>query len=65
MCPVERHEHQQLSPAGQLDQLGALAAGLKYNRTGRRRALRMLAGLAAVLVVLVGVLALYPWLWGS
>jgi hypothetical protein len=49
---VERHENHPLSPAGQIDGLGDLAAGLRTNRPGRRRALRMLAAL--VLVVMAG-----------
>jgi hypothetical protein len=44
-------EHNQYSPAGQIDQWGDLAQGLRHNRSGRRRAARMLIGLAAVFVV--------------
>jgi hypothetical protein len=49
---VERSGHEQYSPAGQIDQWGDLASGLRNNRAGRRRAARMLLGL--LLVVLVG-----------
>jgi hypothetical protein len=52
---MERYEHHPLSPAGQVDQVGDLAAGLRYNRSGRRRAGRMLAALAVVLAVVVAV----------
>ena len=56
---MERYEHNQYSPAGQIDQWGDLAEGLKNNRSGRRRALRMLGWLAAVLALgLVFLLAL-------
>jgi hypothetical protein len=48
---MERHEHNQYSPAGEVDRWGDLAEGLKYNRSGRRRAVRMLVGLAVVLTV--------------
>ena len=57
---MERHEHNQYSPAGEVDRWGDLAQGLKHNRSGRRRAVRMLVGLAAVVIVglvLVSVLA--------
>ncbi|MGY1823251.1 hypothetical protein [Geodermatophilus sp. SYSU D00079] len=57
---MERYEHDQYSPAGEVDRWGDLARGLRHNRQGRRRALRMLVGLAAVVVaalVLVFVLA--------
>jgi hypothetical protein len=56
---VERHEHHPLSPAGEEeDQWGGLAAGLRYNRAGRRRALRMLLALAVVALVAIGLVAL-------
>jgi hypothetical protein len=55
---VERHEHEPTSPAGQVDAWGDLAAGLRDNRSGRRRALHMLVWLAVVLVVLTGALLL-------
>ena len=55
---MERHEHHPLSPAGEVDQWGDLAAGLKYNRSGRRRALRMLVALAVVVALGTGVLVL-------
>ena len=48
---MERFEHDSMSPAGQVDQWGDLASGLKYNRSGRRRAIRMLLVLALVLIV--------------
>jgi len=54
---VDPAERSPLSPAGQVDAWGDLADGLRHNRTGRRRALRMLIGLAAVLVVLAAVAA--------
>jgi len=55
---VDRDEHEQLSPAGQIDSWADLASGLRSNRAGRRRALRMLGWLAAVLVVVAAVLLL-------
>lgn len=48
MEPADRNP---LSPAGQVDQWGDLAWGLKHNRSGRRRAVRMLAVLVAVIIV--------------
>jgi len=57
---MERHEHNQYSPAGQIDRVGDLANGLKYNRSGRRRAVRMLIGLMTAvlaLTILIYVLA--------
>jgi len=54
---MERHEHNQYSPAGEIDRWGDLAEGLKRNRAGRRRAGRMLIGLL-VCVVLALVLVL-------
>jgi hypothetical protein len=56
---VEPSEHSACSPAGQVDRWGDLAPGLRSNRAGRRRAARMLAGLAVVvlLAVLVALLA--------
>jgi hypothetical protein len=55
---MERYEHNQYSPAGQVDQWGDLAQGLKRNRSGRRRALRMLGWLAVVLAVVLGLVYL-------
>jgi hypothetical protein len=55
---MERFEHEPLSPAGQVDAVGDLAAGLKYNRRGRRRALTMLAVLAVVLAAATGLVVL-------
>ena len=55
---MERHEHHPLSPAGQVDQWGDLAAGLGSNRAGRRRALRLLLALAVVSLVATGLLVL-------
>jgi hypothetical protein len=55
---VERYEHHPLSPAGEVDQWGDLAAGLRYNRAGRRRALRVLLALAVVSLVATGLVAL-------
>lgn len=57
---MERYEHNQYSPAGQIDQWGDLAQGLRQNRSGRRRALRMLVWLAVVLVFGLGLV----WLLG-
>jgi hypothetical protein len=51
-------EHEPLSPAGQVDAWGDVAVGLRTNRSGRRRALRMLGWLAAVVVALTAVLVL-------
>lgn len=55
---MERHEHNQYSPAGQIDQWGDLAQGLRRNRPGRRRAGRMLIGLAVVVLVGIGLVCL-------
>lgn len=55
---MERYEHDQYSPAGQIDQWGDLAQGLKQNRSGRRRAVRMLVALATVLIVGLGLVHL-------
>jgi hypothetical protein len=55
---MERYEHHPLSPAGEVDQWGDLAAGLRHNRAGRRRALRMLLALAVVALVATGLVAL-------
>lgn len=55
---MERYEHNQYSPAGQIDQWGDLTLGLKQNRPGRRRAVRMLVWLAASLVVGLGLVYL-------
>jgi hypothetical protein len=55
---MERYEHNQYSPAGQIDQWGDLAEGLRRNRSGRRRAWRMLLWLAVVLVVVLGLVYL-------
>jgi hypothetical protein len=55
---MERYEHNQYSPAGQIDQWGDLAQGLKQNRAGRRRAMRMLVWLAVVLIVGFGLVYL-------
>jgi hypothetical protein len=56
--PRECHGHHPLSPAGRVDQWGDLATGLRYNRPGRRRALRMLLALAVVSLVATGLVAL-------
>jgi hypothetical protein len=48
---MERSEHHSLSPAGQVDQWGDLAAGLKHNGTGRRRAGHMLLALAGAVLL--------------
>ena len=55
---MERHENHPLSPAGQLDSLGDFAMGLRTNRSGRRRALRMLVGLAVVLLIVTALVLL-------
>ena len=58
---MERYEHNQYSPAGEVDRWADLAQGLRENRSGRRRAARMLLGLLACIVaglVLVYLLAL-------
>ncbi len=55
---MERYEHHSLSPAGEVDQWGDLAAGLKYNRSGRRRAVRMLLALVAASLVATGLVVL-------
>ena len=55
---MERYEHDPMSPAGQVDGWGDLAAGLKYNKSGRRRALRMLAALALLLAAVTAVVFL-------
>ncbi len=51
---MERHEHHPLSPAGEVDQGGDLAAGLRHGRAGRRRAFRMLLALVVVSLVATG-----------
>lgn len=56
---VERSELEPLSPAGQVAQWGDFASGLRHNRSGRRRALRMLVGLAVVLAVGTGLVFLF------
>jgi hypothetical protein len=55
---MERGEHDQYSPAGEVDRWGDLAEGLKHNRSGRRRAVRMLVGLAVVVLVATGLVYL-------
>jgi hypothetical protein len=55
---MERYEHHPLSPAGEVDQWDDLAAELRHNRVGRRRALRMLLALAVVALVATGLVAL-------
>ena len=55
---MERHEHHPLSPAGEVDQWGDLAAGLRHNRAGRRRVLRMLLALDVVALVATALVAL-------
>jgi hypothetical protein len=56
--PRECHEHHPLSPAGRVDQWGDLAAGLRYDRADRRRALRMLLALAVVSLVATSLVVL-------
>ncbi len=55
---MERYEHNQYSPAGEVDRWGDLAQGLRYNRSGRRRAARMLVGVVVVLAVGLGLVYL-------
>jgi hypothetical protein len=55
---MERHENHPLSPAGQVDGVGDLAHGLRTNRPGRRRAARMLAALAVLVLVGTALIAL-------
>jgi len=59
---MERHEYNSMSPAGRVEQWGALAGGLKYNRQGRRRAARMLVGLLLAIMLLIGIAFIYAWL---
>ena len=53
-------EHNPYLVEGEIEQFGKLAAGLRHNRAGRRRALRLLLWLVLVLVV-VSVAGF--WLW--
>ncbi|SDN76288.1 hypothetical protein [Geodermatophilus sp. DSM 45219] len=62
---MERYEHHPLSPAGEVDQWGDLAAGLRCNRSGRRRAVRMLIGLAVVVAIGTGLAVLVAFLVGG
>lgn len=55
---TEPHQRNPLSPAGQVDGVGDLALGWRTNRSGRRRALRMLLWLAVVVAVAVGLVLL-------
>ncbi len=55
---MERYEHHPLSPAGEVDQWGDLAAGLRNNRPVRRRALWMLLALAVTSLVATGLVTL-------
>jgi len=55
---MERHEHNQYSPAGEIDRWGDLAEGLKSNRSGRRRAGRMLIGLLMCILLVLGLVFL-------
>jgi hypothetical protein len=55
---MERYEHDQYSPAGEVDRWGDLAQGLKHNRSGRRRAARMLIGLVVLILVGLGLVYL-------
>lgn len=55
---MERYEHNQYSPAGEVDRWGDLAQGLRHNRSGRRRAMRMLIGLTACIVAGLGLVLL-------
>jgi hypothetical protein len=55
---MEPYERNQYSPAGEVDRWGDLAQGVKHNRQGRRRAVRMLAGLAVVVLTGVGLVYL-------
>ena len=55
---MERYEQDPMSPAGRVDAWGDLAAGLTYNRSGRRRALRMLAALVLLVAAATAVVFL-------
>lgn len=55
---MEPQQRNPMSPAGQIDAVGDLALGWRTNRSGRRRALRMLLWLAVVVVVGVGLVVL-------
>jgi hypothetical protein len=55
---MTRPAHNQYSLTGQVAQWADLAQGLRHNHSGRRRAVRMLLGLAAVAVVLLGLVCL-------
>lgn len=55
---MERDEHDQYSPAGQVDRWGEPAQGLRHNRAGRRRAARMVLGLAVAVVAGLGLVYL-------
>ena len=46
-------EHNPYLVEGEIEQWGKLARGLRHNRTGRRRALRLLLWLAVALAVLI------------
>ncbi len=62
---MERYEHHPPSPAGEVDRWGDLAAALRYDRSGRPRALRMLAGLEVVVATGTGLLVLVALLVGG
>ena len=54
-------EHNPYLVEGEIEQWGKLAAGLRHNRTGRRRALRLFLWLAVALVaVFVVTFTLWP-----
>lgn len=55
---MEPYQRNPMSPAGQVDAVGDLALGWRTNRSGRRRALRMLLWLAVVVGVAVGLVLL-------
>jgi len=48
---MEPYNRNPMSPAGQVDAAGDLALGWKTNRSGRRRATRMILGLLAVIAL--------------
>jgi hypothetical protein len=58
---MDGSEHNQYSPAGEVDRWADLAQGLTHNGSGRRRALRMLVGLAAVVVLALVVILILAW----
>jgi hypothetical protein len=58
MQPPWGADHDPLTPQGQIDQVGRLAHGLRYNRRGRQRAAKMLLGLLLAIGIAVAGLVL-------